>query len=57
MFFGGAHISKSDHLIRARVRLENGKHRLSRAAFDDIGAALNWGTRWVKRARRILGRG
>lgn len=57
MFFVGAHISTSDHLIRARVRLENGKHRLSRAAFDDIGAALNWGTRWVKRARRILGRG
>lgn len=56
--FIGAMIQADDGAIRARAQINEGKKRTirhSRKAFNDMGQALNYGNKWVKRARRIWG--
>lgn len=50
VFFVGA--QRFGNYFRARVRLGDGSHRFSRERFPSKGAALNYGTRWVRLFRQ-----
>lgn len=39
-------------VYRARLRLEDGGHRVSRRSFRQAEQAVQWGRGWVRRARR-----
>lgn len=49
IFFVGA--KKTGSYFRARFRLEDGTHRMSRMKFGLMGDALRWGTRVMKTMR------
>lgn len=50
IFFVG--VQRYGNYFRARVRLVDGSHRVSRQRFPAMGEALNYGNRWAKRYRR-----
>jgi hypothetical protein len=49
MYFVGA--QKTRKAYRGRFRLEDGRHRFSTRKFQEMGEALQWGTRMMRHVR------